>query len=104
MFPAFLLTVMTPSATVHCAGDLSLVDTHSFRFLPSNRMRASAGAVLVLVPGATTRGTGSQTSVSSGRGFWVAVDPCCGAVCCAASDVTSTASIGNIRRRKELVR
>ncbi len=72
MFPDFLLTVKTPSATVHSAGDLSFVDTHSFRFLPSNRTMASAGGVVVLVPGATTFGTGSQTSVSSGRGFWVA--------------------------------
>ena len=96
MFPDVLLTVMTPSATVHCAGDLSLVDTHSLRFLPSNRTIASAGGVVVLVPGATTFGTGSQTSVSCGRGFWVAVD----GACWAASGSTSAPSSGSVRRRR----
>src|SRR5688572_29518859 len=101
MFPDGLLTVMTPSATVHCAGDLSLLDTHSFRFLPSNRMSASAGGVLVLTPGATTFGTGSQTSVSCGRGFCVAVD---GTGCCAVSGSTSAASNESVKRGDDLMR
>ena len=46
MLPADLFTVITPSATVHFAGDLSFVETHSSRFLPSNRMIASEGAGL----------------------------------------------------------
>src|SRR6187200_2247235 len=93
MFPDFLLTVKTPSATVHSAGDLSFVDTHSFRFFPSKRRMASAGGVVVLVPGATTFGTGSQTSVSSGRGFCVD---------CAASGRTSAPSRESVR--KDLLR
>src|SRR5688572_20845977 len=99
MFPEGLLTVMMPSATAHWAGDLSFVDTHSSRFLPSNRTTASAGAVVVLVPGATTFGTGSQTSVSCGRGFWVV-----GAACCAARGSVNAARIGKARNREERVR
>src|SRR5687767_7529592 len=99
MLPAGLFTVITPSATVHFAGDLSLVATHSSRFFPSNRMMASAGAVQVLVPGATTFGTGSQTSVSSGRGFCVAVD----GACCAARGIVSAPSKGSARRRDDLM-
>src|SRR5580765_750760 len=68
MLPAFLLTVRTPSATAHCAGDPSCADTHSFWLLPSNRTIASEGAE-PLVPGVTTFGSGLQTSVSSGFGF-----------------------------------
>src|SRR6188508_1099846 len=97
MFPDFLLTVKTPSATVHSAGDLSFVDTHSLRFFPSKRRMASAGGVVVLVPGATTFGTGSQTSVSSGRGFWVAA-------CCAPSTIVSAPSSGSVRRVEDLMR
>src|SRR5687768_4496292 len=70
MLPAFLLTVITPSATVHCAGDLSFTLSHSFWFFPSNRTIASdGGGVGTSGPGVTTLGTGSQTSVSSGLGF-----------------------------------
>src|SRR6185295_13970584 len=98
MFPAGLLTVITPSATVHFAGDLSLVATHSSRFLPSNRTMASAGALHELVPGATTLGTGSQTSVSSGRGF------CVEGACCAAREIVSAPSNGSARRRDDLMR
>src|SRR6185295_17687605 len=68
MLPAFLLTVSTPSATAHCAGDPSCADTHSFWLLPSNRTIASEGAD-PLVPGVTIFGSGLQTSVSSGFGF-----------------------------------
>src|SRR3974390_2337157 len=68
MLPAAFLTVMTPSATVHCAGDLSCADTHSSRFLPSKRTRASDGGAPHVAPGVTTFGSGAQTSVSSGLG------------------------------------
>src|SRR5687768_9251210 len=101
MFPDGLLTVITPSATVHCAGDLSLVDTHSVRLLPSNSTIASAGGgAVVLGPGATIFGTGSQTSVSWGRGFCVAVD----GACWAASGSTSAPSSGSVKRRDDLMR
>src|SRR3982074_514439 len=66
ILPAALFTVSTPSATVHLAGDLSWTDTHSSRFLPSNRTIASEGGAALLAPGVTTLGTGSHTSVSSG--------------------------------------
>src|SRR5579864_4493881 len=66
MLPAVLFTVMTPSATIHFAGDLSCAETHSSRFLPSNRMIASEGGAAHGSPGVTTFGTGCQTSVSSG--------------------------------------
>src|SRR6187401_3029393 len=68
MLPAFLLTVRTPSATTHCAGEPSCADTHSFWLLPSNRTIASEGAD-PSVPGVTIFGSGLQTSVSSGFGF-----------------------------------
>src|ERR1700722_341094 len=70
-----------PSATIHWAGDLSRVDTHSSRFLPSNRTMASEGGAVLLVPGVTTGGTGSQTSVS-----W-----CFGVTACCAERDTATA-------------
>src|ERR1700744_3114242 len=73
MFPSPLLTVITPSFTFHLAGLLSLLETHSSRFLPSKRMIASEGAAPQVAPGVTTAGTGSQTSVSSGlapAGAW----------------------------------
>ena len=69
MLPAFLLTVMTPSATVQPAGDLSRVDTHSSRFLPSKRTMASDGAAPGVAAGVTTLGSGFHTSVSSGLGL-----------------------------------
>ena len=64
--PCALFTVSTPSATVHLAGDLSRLDTHSSRFLPSNSTIASDGGAALVAPGVTTLGTGSHTSVSSG--------------------------------------
>src|ERR1017187_27812 len=66
MLPADLATDITPSATVHCAGDLSLADTHSSRFFPSNRMMASEGGAPQVALGVTTFGSGDQTSVSAG--------------------------------------
>src|ERR1700689_3506804 len=69
MFPPVLFTVITPSATSHFAGDLSLFVTHSSRFLPSNSTIASEGAAPQVAPGVTTAGTGSQISVSSGFGL-----------------------------------
>src|SRR5450755_4883786 len=68
MLPADLATVITPSATVHCAGDLSFADTHSSRFFPSNKMMASEGGAPQVAPGVTTLGSGDQTSVSAGLG------------------------------------
>src|ERR1017187_1700476 len=68
MLPADLATDITPSATVHCAGDLSFADTHSSRFFPSNRMMASEGGAPQVAPGDTIFGSGSQTSVSAGLG------------------------------------
>src|SRR5438270_11330408 len=79
--PFSLLTVRTPSATVHLAGDLSLAETHSSRFLPSNSTIASEGGAVLFTPGVTTLGTGSQTSVSSGFGF---VPACAADACCPA--------------------
>src|SRR5450631_3245049 len=70
MLPASgaLLTVITPPATVHLAGDLSLTVTHWSRFLPSNKTMASEGAAVQVAPGVTTLGSGVHTSVSSGLG------------------------------------
>src|SRR5271166_5136576 len=68
MFPAALFTVSTPLATIHLAGDLSLTDTHSSRFLPSKSTMASEGGAASVAPGVTTLGTGSHTSVSCGFG------------------------------------
>jgi gluconate 2-dehydrogenase gamma chain len=52
MFPTpfALLTVRTPSATIHLAGDLSLFCTHSSRFLPSNSTIASEGGAASVRP------------------------------------------------------
>src|SRR6478672_3485538 len=66
--PGAFFTVITPSATVHWAGDLSWADTHSSRLLPSNRTIASEGGAALVAPGVTILGTGVQTSVSSGFG------------------------------------
>src|SRR5271157_3825454 len=68
MFPPALFTVSTPSATIHFAGDLSRFETHSSKFVPSNRMIASDGGAMQVAAGVTTFGMGSQTSVSSGFG------------------------------------
>src|SRR5580693_10335284 len=67
--PGALFTVITPSATSHLAGDLSLFVTHSSRFFPSKSTIASEGAAPHVAPGVTTLGTGSQISVSSGFGL-----------------------------------
>jgi hypothetical protein len=64
--PRALFTVSTPPATVHCAGDLSRVSTHSSRLRPSNSTIASDGGALSAAPGVTTGGTGARTSVSAG--------------------------------------
>src|SRR5215217_5985210 len=98
MLPTFLLTVMTPLATVHCAGDLSFVPTHSFKLEPSNRTMASDGGAASVAAGVTTFGTGSQTSVSCGVGL-----PVCGAAaCCATSDEVNAngTSTSDIERRR----
>src|SRR3954463_14379455 len=85
---------MMPSATVHLAGDLSLVNTHSSRFLPSNSTIASEGGASLGAPGVTTFGTGSQTSVSVGwpRGGGGAGPAACPAGgCCWATTGATTA-------------
>src|SRR5271169_2491087 len=100
MLPADLATVIIPSATIHCAGDLSLADTHSSRFFPSNRMMASEGGAPQVAPGVTIFGSGSQTSVSAGLGpgfavwaeawavtFWAASRP--------PSRISTTVGLGN---------
>src|SRR5690349_7795200 len=74
--PGPLFTVRIPEDggtffTIQFAGPLSLVLTHSSRFLPSKRMIASEGGSESTAPGVTTLGTGSQTSVSCGLGLWV---------------------------------
>src|ERR1700723_140705 len=69
MLPSPLLTVITPSATVHLAGDWSRTESHSSIFLPSKRTIASEGGAPQVAPGVTTAGTGSQISVSSGFGL-----------------------------------
>ena len=75
MLPADLLTVMTPSATVQPAGDLSAVETHCRGCLPSNRTIASEGGGASRSAGRDHLGTGSQTSVSFGLGFAVWAAP-----------------------------
>src|SRR5262249_61789169 len=65
MFPLGLLTVITPFATVHEAGDLSFVRTHWSRLDPPNSTIASAGGAANHGPGGTLFGTGSHTSVSA---------------------------------------
>jgi len=57
--PVALLTVRMLSATVHLAGDLSLVVTHWSRFLPSKRTIASEGGAESVAPGVMIGGTGS---------------------------------------------
>jgi hypothetical protein len=41
--PAVLFTVITPSPSVHFAGDRSLICTHSSRLVPLNSTIASDG-------------------------------------------------------------
>src|SRR5438270_3012222 len=94
MLPAFLLTVSTPSETIHWAGDLSCAETHWSRFLPSNKMIASEGAAPQVAPGVTTSGTGFHTSVSSGFA-WFGVE----GACCARLDTTRTANARGIRNQ-----
>src|SRR6476660_7926332 len=67
MLPACLLTVRIPSVTIQRAGPRSLTDTHWSRSWPSKRTMASEGGASFVRPGETTRGTGVQTVVSSGR-------------------------------------
>src|SRR3974390_2934257 len=81
MLPAAFFTVTMPSATIHCAGDLSCADAHSSRFLPSKRTKASDGGAPHIAPGVTIFGSGAQTSVSSGLG------PMDGAACGGAETV-----------------
>src|SRR5579875_290148 len=92
MFPAALLTVRTPSATVHLAGDLSLAETHSSRLLPSNSTIASEGGAPQVTPGVTTLGTGSHTSVSSALGFG---DCCAQRFAAAAMRAANARDLGN---------
>src|SRR5712675_567985 len=67
MLPAFLLTVITPSATSHPAGCVvSFTERHASRFFPSNKMIASDGGSCGVLPGVITLGTGSHTSVALG--------------------------------------
>src|SRR5436305_13633103 len=80
--PFSLLTVSTPSATGHLAGDLSRLDTHSSRFLPSNSTIASDGGAVLLAPGVTSFGIGSHTSVSSGLAPVAGRPWACGAAAC----------------------
>src|SRR3954462_14527446 len=80
MLPVLLVTVRTPSATVQAAGDWSLVDTHSFRLVPSNNTIASDGGA-VDCPGVMVFGTGCHTSVSAG--FPRAGSPARAGGCCA---------------------
>src|SRR5437868_13083058 len=75
MSPEGLLTVNTPLATTHFAGDASLAVTHWSRSFPSNKTTASEGASALVRPGVMIAGTGFQTSVSAGlgdddTGFW----------------------------------
>src|SRR5262249_30661466 len=93
MSPADLLTVTTPLATVHFAGDPSLAATHSSRFSPSNRMMASDGGSAFVRPGAMIAGTGFHTSVSAGFG-----DAVTGT--CATTDEARRASAGTPRNRR----
>src|ERR1017187_30336 len=90
MLPASgaLLTVITPPATVHLAGDLSLTVTHWSRFLPSNKTVASEGGAVQVAPGVTTLGSGVHTSVSSGLGA---------AGCCAEREAATTSKVANAR-------
>src|SRR5205809_7615991 len=84
MFPPALFTVSVPLDTIHFARDLSLDETHSSRFFPSNRTIASEGGALQSTPEVTTSGTGCQSSVSSGFGFPAVCAPLDGGVpdCC----------------------
>src|SRR5687768_11310673 len=66
MPPTALFTVITPSASVQVAGDLSLISTHSSMLVPLNSTTASDGGA-PLAPGLTMAGTGVHCSVSSGR-------------------------------------
>ena len=69
MLPAVLFTVSTPSDTVQRAAERSLTETHWSRSRPSKSTIASEGDPASVRAGVTTRGTGVQTSVSSGFGF-----------------------------------
>src|SRR5258708_39557621 len=97
MLPASLLTVTMPAATVHLAGaEWSCAETHSSRFLPSNRMMASEGAAVGVAPGVTTLGSGFQTSVSSGLGAGCWAD-CCAMVAVAARVTNRSRAVVRVR-------
>src|SRR5437762_11925042 len=91
MFPPALFTVSVPLDTIHFARDLSLDETHSSRFFPSNRTIASEGGALQSTPEVTTSGTGCQSSVSSGFGFPAICSPdACGVADCCAESLAQT--------------
>src|SRR5438874_2540141 len=100
MSPDGLLTVMAPSEMVHLAGDLSRAVTHSSRWRPSNSTTASEGASALLRPGVMTRGTGVQTSVSSGFGRSTANGGLEG-FCADAGAVTTSVAATTVASRKE---
>src|SRR5258708_20710802 len=75
MLPACLPTGTTPAATIHFAGDLSLVETHWSKVLPSKRTIASEGAAADAAPGVTTAGVGDHCSVSCGFGTALGAEP-----------------------------
>src|ERR1035438_9711074 len=91
MFPSALFTVITPSATIHLAGDLSRFETHSSKFLPSNSTIASDGGAEQLAPGVTTFGTGSQISVSAGFSAAACACAACGEAGDCAKSVVAVA-------------
>src|SRR5690348_4184279 len=66
--PGALFTTMAPSLISQRAGVWSCAETHSLRFLPSNRMIASDGGAPRVAPGVTTGGTGLHASVACGFG------------------------------------
>src|SRR5690606_5093493 len=71
MSPVPLTTVIAPSATVHLAA-LPFRSVQLSRFRPSKSTIASDGAAPGVLPGVTTLGSGSHTSVSFGLGlFWL---------------------------------
>src|SRR5215468_509630 len=97
-----------PFATIHFAGDLSLAETHSSRFLPSNKMIASEGGAVLSRPGVTTLGIGSHTSVSSGFSeagaglvCWVVLG---GAGSCARRRGPVVKSVATVRKVQSVIR
>jgi hypothetical protein len=69
-----LETVIILPSTIQFAGiDGSFAETHLSRFLPSNRIIASEGGSVFVLPGVTTGGTGVYTSVSFGSPWALAI-------------------------------